>query len=59
MKLNKVVEANKIIPNNISCGKVCNNNIPPSNTQVMIFEAKLTTGTSAERIFKGAYAVAC
>ena len=54
MKLNTVVEAKRMIPNSISCGNVCNISMPPSKTQVMMFEAKLTTGTKAERIRSGA-----
>ena len=54
MKLNNVVEANKMIPKSISCGKVCNISIPPNKTHVMMLEAKLTTGTHAERLRSGA-----
>ena len=54
MKLNKVVEANRMMPKSMSCGNVCNSNIPPNKTHVMMLEAKLTTGTNAERIRSGA-----
>ena len=54
IKLNNVVEANRIIPNSINCGKVCRSNMPASRTHVMMLDAKLTTGTKAERIFRGA-----
>ena len=43
-----------MMPNNNNCGNVCNINIPANKTHVMIFEAKLTTGTNAERIRNGA-----
>ena len=58
-KLNSVVIANKIIPASNNCGNVFTNKIPPSNTHVIMEEAKLTTGTNALRIFKGAYIRAC
>ena len=59
IKLNNVVMANKIIPASNNCGNVFTNKIPPSNTHVIMEEAKLTTGTNALRIFKGAYIRAC
>ena len=59
IKLNNVVMANKIIPASNNCGNVFTNKIPTSNIHVIMEEAKLTTGTNALRIFKGAYIRAC
>ena len=56
MKLKSVVEANNIIPHKSICGNVCTVIIPMSSTHVRLFEANDTKGTSAERIFNGAYA---
>ena len=53
-KLNKVVDAKRIIPNSINWGNVLINSIPPNSTHVIMLEAKLTTGTKAERIRRGA-----
>ena len=54
MKLNKVVDAKRIIPNSINWGNVLINSMPPNSTHVIMLEAKLTTGTKAERIRRGA-----
>ena len=59
MKLKIVVVAKSIIPASNSCGIVCTVKIPMSNIQVIMLEENCTMGTSAERIFSGAYAFAC
>ena len=59
MKLNKVVNANSIMPASNSCGKEFSIKIPASSNHVIHCEAKETTGTSLLRIVNGAYARAC
>jgi hypothetical protein len=54
IKANKVINAYKIIPASNNCGNLSINKIPPNNIHVTHFDAKLTTGTSAERILRGA-----
>ena len=59
MKLNSVVDANSTIPAKSICGKLCTVMMPMSNIHVIHDDANDTKGTSAERIFRGAYACAC
>src|SRR5690554_861877 len=58
-KLNRVVMANSAIPTHNKAGKVDTVMIPISNIHVTQREEALTTGTKAERIFKGRYPLAC
>ena len=53
IKLNMVVRAKRPIPIQIRVGNVCMKIIPARIIHVTHDEAKLTTGTRAERIFNG------
>ena len=59
MKLNKVVMAKRTMPPSIIPGNVCIVKMPKSNTHCIQLDANDTTGTRLERIFSGAYALAC
>ena len=55
MKLNNVVKAYSIIPNNSILGNVFNNKMPASNTIDIMFDENDIIGTNAVRNFTGAY----
>ncbi len=59
MRLKSVVMAKRIIPASMSCGNVLRSNMPARSIHMTQREEKLTMGTSAERILRGAYAAAC
>ena len=51
--------ANMAIPIQMRAGKVWIRMMPAKSTHVTHREVNVTTGTNAERIFKGAYCMAC